>query len=702
MKLKIKVKHLFALVVALCASFIFLQLIVMPRVEVAMAKKNFEQGTVGGKSDLLRAIDVASGDDKWALIRRYMIENGSDLSMTSFDVIAGDGTFQSSQATSLPNAPSWTGEEKIKYLEAYVEGGPIDGYLVRAAKQLAFEYLILSRTEDAVRALERTEQRLTSHYDNQKRELKLARAKIYADAEQFGTAEQLLTELSEKPNQKDAYLNDNIAKLKTRIMEQRNIANSSVSGTVKRSDGKPMAGIGVYLRSSRDVYHSLIDSEPYQTLTDSEGNFAFKGVAPGSYVIYIGLDFEQIDGWTLPANHDEEWIDLREGENLTRNITLQRLIQLRSPVDQQVVTGKTVTFEWEPVEGAASYTLNGTFPIENGTVGNRIKDRIKSNSIELPLEALYSVVGGYSYKKFGDKEIPDPSNLLGYADPSSRFSWSVEAYDADGKLLTRSNGYRLNLNEQTIGHLPFFYLKERTLTDADRLLLEGRMDEALLEYKEDYERNEQDKHSLRMIVKLLEINAMDAKQPLDAASVTYLEKLASADNTGNALSSLISYYGSVGDWSQVDRYYGMLNEVRQGRVESYTQAQYGRLLLKQGRVQEGEAQLRQAQENDPSNRFIGNYIASVIYLSGTFDTAEELARLYPERSYYDHDNPDWSELVRGLMEESQNSNDKAYASKLKESLRVCFGGDHKHIEDWMAQSEYAAMKAFILALSKVD
>lgn len=700
MKLKIKVKHLFALAVALCASFVLLQLIVMPRIEVAMAKKHFEQGTAGGKNDLLRVVDASSGDDKWELIRRYMIENGSDMSMTRFDVIAGEGTFYSSTAASLPDAPRWTGEEKIKYLEAYLEGGPIDGYLVRAAKQLAFEYLILSRTEDAIRALERTEQRLSGRYDNQRRELKLARAKIYADAEDFGTAERLLTELSEEPNQKDTYLNDNIAKLQTRIMEQRDNAASSVSGTIKRSDGKPMAGIGVYLRSSRDVYHSLIESEPYQTLTDSEGNFAFKGVAPGSYVIYIGLNFEQIDGWTRPANYNEEWIDLRGGEHLTRNITLQRLIQLRSPVDQQVVTGKTVKFEWEPVEGAAFYTLNGTFPVENGTVGHQIKEHIESNSIELPLETLYSVQSGFSYKKFGDKEIPDPSNLLGYADPSSRFSWSVEAYDADGKLLTRSNGYRLN--EQTMGPLPFFYLKERTLTDADRLLLEGRTEEALLGYKADYERNDHDKHSLRMIAKLLKINARDAKRPLDATSVTYLEKLASVDDTGNAIFPLIEYYGSVGDWAQVDRYYGMLNEARQGRVESYSQAQYGRLLLKQGRVEEGEAQLRQAQENDPSNRFIGTYIASVIYLSGTLDTAGELARQYPERSYYDQNNPDWSELVQGLKEESQDSNDESYFSKLKEALRVCFSGDEKQLENWMAESEYAAMKAFVLALSKVD
>lgn len=700
MRLKIKVKHLFALVTFLGASFVLLQAVVLPRVEVAIAKQHFEQGTAGGKNELIRAIDAASEDDKWALIRRYMIENGLDLGMTRFEVIAGDGTFESGTATSLPEAPRWTGEEKLKYLEAYAVGGPVDGYMVRSAKQLAYEYLMLGRTEDAIRALERTEQRLSSSYDNQKKELKLARAKIYSDAAQYETAERLLKELSEHPNRLDPYLTDKIAKLKSRIAEQRDPTASSVSGTITKSDGTRMAGVGVYLRSSKDIYHSLIDSEPYQTMTDSAGRFAFKGVAPGSYVIYIGLNFEQIDGWTRPVNPDQEWIDLRGGEQLTRDITLQRLIQLRAPVDQQVITGDTVQFEWEPLEGAAYYKLNGTFPVENGSVGFQIKDHIEGNAIELPLETLYGVATGYSYKKFGDKELPDPSNLLGFADPSSRFSWSVEAYDADGKLLTRSNGYRLN--EQTMGHLPFFYLKARTLTDADRVLLEGRMDEALLAYKAAYARNEQDHHSLRMIVKLLGINAPGKKQPFDAGSLTYLEKLASVDDGGNVLFSLIDHYGSVGNWPLVDRYYGILKKVRQGKVESYAQAYYGTLLLRQGRVQEGEAQLRQAQENDPSNRFIGSYIASVIYLSGDLVKAEALARQYHERSYYDQANPDWSKLVHGLADESRETNEKAYLPHLREALKVGFSGDQTRVAEWMAKSENAAMKAFILALSKVD
>lgn len=700
MKVKIKVKHLFALVMFLCALLVSLKIVVLPRVEVAMAKQHFEQGTPGGKNELIRAIDASSGGEKWTLIRRYMIEGGREMGRAGFDVIAGDGTFYASSATPFPEAPRWSEEEKIKYLEAYVEDGPVNGYLERAAKQLAFEYLILGKTEDAIHALERTEKRLSGNYDNQRRELKLARAKIYADADESETAERLLKELSEHSKQQDTYLNHNIAKLKIRIMDQRDHAASSVSGSINRSDGMPMAGVGVFLRSSRDVPHSLMDTEPYQTFTDSKGRYAFKGVAPGNYMIYIGLNFEQIDGWTRPTKYNEEWIVLKEGEHLIRDITLQRLIQLRAPVDQQVITGKSVRFEWEPVEGAAYYTLNGNFPIENGTVGHQIKDHIENNSIELPLEALYSVASGYSFKKIGGKEIPDPSNLLGYADPSSRFSWNVEAYDADGKLLTRSNGYRLN--ERTMGHLPFFYLKARTLTNADNLLLEGHMDEALLAYKADYARNEQDEHSLRMIVKLLEINATDKKQPFNADSLPYLEKLAKVDDTGNALFTLIGYYGNLGAWQQVDRYYGMLDEARQGKVESYTQAYYGRLLLKQGRIEEGEAQLRQAQENDPSNRLIGSYIASVIYLSGDLDKAEELALLYPEHSYYEKDNPDWRKLVHDLSKESRDVGDESYFQKLKEALRIGFYGDQSRVTDWMATSENEAMKAFVLALSKVD
>ncbi|MFD2328941.1 hypothetical protein ACFSR7_06735 [Cohnella sp. GCM10020058] len=701
MKVKIKVKHLFALVTVLCASFVLLQVFVMPSVQVALAKKHFEQGAPNGKRELIRAIDAASGDDKWALIRRYMIENGSDLGAMRFEVVAGDGTFESGTATSLPEAPRWTEEEKLKYLQAYAEAGPVDSYMARAATQLAFEYLLLGRTEDAIRALERTEQKLSIRYNIQKSELKMARAKIYADVDEPETAERLLDELSERPNRQDTYLTDKIAKLKTRIAEQRDPAASSVSGTIKKSDGARMSGIGVYLRSSRDIYHSLLDSEPYQTMTDAEGRFAFKGVAPGSYVIYIGLNYEQLDGWTRPAGYNEEWIDIWGGEQLTRDITLQRLIQLRAPVDQQVITGDTIKFEWESVEGASYYKLNGTFPVENGSVGFQIKDHIEGNAVELPLETLYSVATGYSYKKFDDKELPDPSNLLGFADPSSRFSWNVEAYDAGGQLLTRSNGYRLN--EQTMGHLPFFYLKARTLTEADRLLLEGRMDEAWSAYKADYARDEQDHHSLRMIVKLSGIPAPGQKQILDVVSLTYLEKQASIDDSGSALATLIEHYGSVGNWPLVDRYYGMLEEARQGRVESYTQALYGTLLLKQGKIREGEAQLRQAQETDPSNRFIGSYLASVIYLSGDLDKAEALARQYPERSYYDQANPDWSKLVHDLAEESRNANGDAYLSQLRDALRVGFGGDQTRVAEWrIANSEHAAMEAFVVALSKVD
>ncbi|WP_281202997.1 hypothetical protein [Cytobacillus kochii] len=94
----------------------------------------------------------------------------------------------------------------------------------------------------------------------------------------------------------------------------------------------------------------------------------------------------------------------------------------------------------------------------------------------------------------------DPNTLLAFTNPNNRFSWSVDAFDEHDKLLTRSNGYRLG--NDTIGHLPFFYLKTRTLTEADQLLLDKKFTEALEAYKV----NLDDKHSERMIKRLDELD----------------------------------------------------------------------------------------------------------------------------------------------------------------------------------------------------
>lgn len=127
------------------------------------------------------------------------------------------------------------------------------------------------------------------------------------------------------------------------------------------------------------------------------------------------------------------------------------------------------------------------------------RSHIATNKTDVPVEDLYNHTVGLSMSDDEPNSV-DPITLLAFTNPNNRFSWSVDAFDENDELLTRSNGYRLG--NDTIGHLPFFYLKMRTLTEADQLLLDKKFTEALEAYKV----NPEDKHSERMIKRLEELN----------------------------------------------------------------------------------------------------------------------------------------------------------------------------------------------------
>ncbi len=483
-------------------------------------------------------------------------------------------------------------------------------------------------------------------------------------------------------------------------LSKGSVSPSTVSGEVKRSDGFPMAGVAVYLRESGSVYHSVMEGEPYQTMTDGEGRYRFDGVLPESYQLYLGLTYDQIDGWTWPVMYDD-WIVVSGGEELAQDITLQPLINVLSPVNQQVIDTSKIRFEWTPVERAAYYKLNGNIPIENGTIGTLIRDRIEESSIEIPVESMYGRPGqGISYKTVGDKSVVDPVSLLGFANPDSRYSWYVEAYDEHNKLLTRSNGYRLN--EKSIKGLPFFYLQARTLNDADRLLLDDRLEEALIAYKHAYRADAKDIYSLRMINRIYQtLDSMNDKGSLDPDAVPYLVQLATKEPTGENLFNVFYYYYDADDWQQVNKYYPLIEEASQGPVGAYVESTYAAALMKQGRLAESLKHFENALDNDPSHRFVGNYLAVAIRLSGDFGSTATNAARYLEHSPYDKDTPVWSELIEALTNEANGSGEE-YAQKLNEALDLYFGGEQSEVDEWMAGSRYPAIKAFIKALTEVD
>ena len=744
MKIKVKVKHLVIATLFIGTALSLLQLVVIPKLQVRAAIKDYEAGAPGGKEAMLAAIDHATSSKRLELISEYMISYVEASPARAFDVYVGP-SFVWSNSPQNEDTRHWSWEEKLPYLQEYVSDGPADSYRFSAATQLSQYYMSEGRSDQALAMLEKAEERGGAW----RGKLMLERAKVYAHAGDSNEAMRLIERLETEPPSTDIDFSGSVVQFKAQLLvgqgkgeaaiqavdrelkelEERieqlkselpdkdefipakleelkllrkhlekaiDRSGATVSGTVRRSDGKPLGRVGVFLRSERDVNHSIVDGEPYQIVTDAQGRYEFYNVIPGSYQLYLGLPFEQIDGWTWPAMNDD-WIVVGDGDTLTENVTLRPLISIKEPVNEAKLTGSTVKFSWEPVEGASYYALYGTIPIESGTMSSIIEERITHSEILLPVQSLYEVPSGYVSRDEDGGVVPDSATLLGFSNPELRYSWYVEAYDNDGRLITRSNGYRLN--EATMGALPFFYLKERTLTAADRLMLDGRLDEGLAEYRRAYEANPQDRHSLYMITRIYGAqSAFSDSTELRVEAIPYLKALLKlAPGKRSLLFELFDYYEARKEWNEAEKYYDEYLEASGGITDGYTQSRYATFLMKQRRTGEALVQFREALEQDRTHRFVGNYLAAALYAGESFEKVAWMAAEYPEIAPYKSDTPDWRRLVEALAVEKSEMK-AAYTPLLKSALETYFDDSSQKLNAAGAPM----LRAFIAALRNVN
>ncbi|QJD87002.1 carboxypeptidase regulatory-like domain-containing protein [Cohnella herbarum] len=753
MKVTLKVKHLVMGVAAIGILLSLLQFVVIPKLQVSTAVKDYEAGNVGGKKSLLAALEnAASPSKKWELIREYMIGYGSDSPAHSFDVYVGSGSIMSHSTERESRIWSW--EEKLPYLRQYLDEGPDDIYRISAANQLVQYFVSDDRTDEALAILEETESRSGRSTSDK---LKFERAKLLSNAGESGEAMRLISELEAKRPSVDLDFDGKVAQLKAQLLvgegradfalkeidreldetrkwmadekkkfpemdeftpvkleqltsfreqlvralnDNAQTETATVSGTVKRSDGTAMARVGVFLRAEQDVSHSVTDGEPYQMITDSHGRYEFKNVIPGNYQLYIGLLYDQIDGWTWPTMVDD-WIAVGNGHSVAQDVTLRPLIEIQEPANDATLTGRTVKFRWKPVEGAAYYALYGKAPLESGVSNLRLQDRIADASADVPVETLYQASGGFSLREVDGKMVVTAKDLLGLANPNNRYSWYVEAYDANDRMITRSDGYRLN--ENTMGALPFFYLKERTLTAADEFMINEQLDLALSAYKKDFAADRSDRHSLHMIIRILGAQASMAREyELSEEAISYLEKMQELNpGSRDILFQLFDVYESRRNWAKADEYYHRYLIANGGKPEGYTQSRYASALMMQRRFADAAEQFREAMESDRSHRFIGNYLAVELYVAGSIETAARLAEEYPEWAPLERGVPNWSGLVMTLERESR-LDERGYIEELRRVLEYFFDGEQAQLDKWSSSTDKKGIKAFIDALLKVD
>lgn len=752
MRIKIKVKHLVSFVL-LPASLLILLFNFLPSSKAQMEESPAIQSNLA-RTELLQKLESTTGSKRMELIQTNIIDKEHGYDPYRYDVNIGPSMSQWNQDE--PSISDLLPEDKIALLEEYILDGPANNTRIFAAKLLVYEYDALGRRDDGDQALYTAAKQLDSNSSVAKK-LALLRAERALNRGDIITAEAVLeqttfpSENQEDLNAQKAWLTgrvlftkgegqkalaevDNglasykkfwqdihtagpssssapeigtsetemqLEALKSAIQSAVDMGSTStavVSGTLTRSDGSPVSRAGVFLRAESEVHHSITEAEPYRIVTDDKGRFEFHGVIPGFYQLQLGLSYDQIDGWTWPVQYDD-WIEVKPDDRLNESIVLQPLLELQSPINQETITGQSVDFSWKAVKGAAYYRLSGGVSMVGSSFSSQIRDYITDNQVSIPVDELY-YNSGFSYGSGGEGfESIDPLSFLVFMNPEARFSWNIEAFDADGRLITRSNGYRLN--EDTVGNLPFFYLKERELTTADRLLLNKNPEQALEMYQENVLDDPQDAHALHMLVKLLLAKSSITKDDsLEDRAIPSLQKLIQLHPYSNCAFTLTQYYFDHKDWKSYNEFHSRYNELNSIELNSYVRSINATALLHQGKLKEAREQFAIALEHDNSHRFIGSYLAAELYAGESLSSVLTLAERYPEHSF-GLNGYRWPQMVKQLMTErtKQPSN---FEQELKEKLGWYMNGQTDVLKQWIEGAKSSALKAFMQAVLEVS
>ncbi|NGZ74357.1 hypothetical protein [Saccharibacillus alkalitolerans] len=685
------------------------------------------------RARFIQEIGEAKGQDKLDLIARLAVQS-PEYDPYAFDLRIGPrGSMHTSGSDETGLLKP---EDRLPMLEQYVGGGRRDETLVRAAEQLAYEYDALGRSGDGDRALEEALARFekgsleyaTLMLDRAERELAhgsletagklleesdvrvqrnavdLKRRAAWIDSFSLfarGRTQEAIAEadrgLSGSPSAQPLR---SLRESLTMLAEEPSASSAVFKGRLTYSDGKPAARAGVFLLGENED-GSPNQAEPYRAVTDPEGRFEIRNVVPGYYGLELGLDEKQADGWSWPIRWDD-WIRFENGETLSRELVIKPRIELRSPVNEQKLTGETVEFSWSAVEDAAYYDLIGSIPDRDDTIstGTLIRERIAGNRIVLPIEDLYAVPGSIDYPESGDWKASDPYRMLAYMNPDARFSWSVRAYDADGRVISESTGYGKNADQADL--LPFFYLKQRTLTDTDKLLLKGKLSEAAAAYRQETESDPNDVHALRMLSRLslarAEISGDAQAKKETALLLRRLAEFGLSPQEAQRLSEL-SYAEAA--WEDYDDDFRLYKELNGGYAEPSARARHASSLLYRGQTDEARRAFEAIVREDPLHRFLGLYLAAELRAGLSLREASALAERYPElgdqrgSSY-------WAALLDRMS--SERSRDlEAFDTKLQLALDEFLRS--RKIDPNASPSEagsgFASIDAFVRAVADI-
>ncbi|MFD1019320.1 hypothetical protein [Thalassobacillus hwangdonensis] len=723
MKISMKVKHL----VYTALGVLFASLLISQYILPTYSEAGDRQKEVSSAEGILKKLESSMLSDKKRndLIMDQLSIRSVDYN--TYDLYIGPSmTHQSAVTDGIEKVPF---EQMLPHVRGYLEKNRNATYET-AVKWIAIHYRNQGKLEKAVKEVDRYADQLTMK-GNEYWSLQLFKAELLsaespeASLEALNEYKQgirkvpdsylalesvrlevrmllaekryeealgLIEEWSPKANSENVFSTYNYlttTQEQLEAWEEEQASLHTVSGKIMKDNGEPLKHVTVYLRPPEFSNHSVMEeSEPFFATTDEEGRFTIGGVPKGNYEMMLGMQFSQINGYTWPVENGD--VFTVEEDEYTE-VNMQPLMKTYAPSDFEELKGN-VTFEWEPVEGAASYELNLGIDTDNYHISSLARPDIQGTTVTLKKDEILGHANGISHSGNGDGGMKlVPESVLGFSNAEADFFWYVNAYDASGNLITSSNGYRLS--EDYVGEIPYFQYKEHDLSKADQLLLDDQTEQAIEAYQNAYKENPENIHALRMLTKLtreMEQLTEDEQKDLE---MEYFKDLAEKTNDAHALFRLMMHASEEGDWESYFEYAEKYKQVE--NMNSYTSGMHAIALMKSGEEQQAASLFEEVVVERGEHRFMPVWATLTISMTGDFEQAIELASKYP----YIDDESDWKGILERL--EKKLEDDPVAKEQFEEGLELYLSGDESSFNQWLEKEAENTVHFFFKQLQRV-
>lgn len=726
----------FLIILPVCMIFL------LPQAELWIAKQKIENGEPAGNEKLLGVLDKKiTKKQRYDAVQTYMVDT-TDGSL--YDINISPSGSGSTSTNGMYSKFTWT--EKLPYLQDYIENGPLQSEYPYAVRNLAFYYQQNGKPELSEETFGQGLKRLKQNGDPfLLQELQLFSIEASVQLRNFQGAENILKELKKYADPSNMDLQIQIAKAEAEMQIQQGqtelAANTvgqiltdieksggditltdsvlyeklqalnnrlqyalltdeplkKVTGRVIYADGTPIAGAGIFLRDTAFANYSIFSNEENHTETNENGEFSFDHVLPGNYEITAGLSLDMIDGYMVPFEAGDV-LSLDGNNDEVYDITLEPVINLVQPVNEAVIQEDHFDLEWGPVEGASYYMLEFTAEEDGASYSVKLDTRITSHKTTVELEDLYALSTNFILNEEDTKEdFFEPASLLGFSNPEGTYSWGVSAYDNQDQLISSSGGYRLS--EENINNIPMIHLQNRELTSADELLLDGKLKEALQEYKLNVKKDKSDLHSLRMITAMIGVESDGTWLNRTELALPYYIMLAEQTENADYAWEILDYYQYQRDWDNYNHWFQQYINWTNNILDGYEASSHASALLFQSKKEQARTFFQKAANSDWNNADLENWFVLELLGGQSIDEIIDLAMRYPSQ-YAASQYTDWSIILHHMNEESKNRDD--YQEELQHVLSLYIAGDVTALNTWIESTDLEALKEFIQQLKEMN